>query len=112
MKKWIDVHRCMPPIDRHYDYITSAYQSGVVYVKTRDGKELKASLQLYGDSLRGWSSEWWLDGLLSSGESVENVVCWRPYNFYIEDNDMPQTFKEIIKAQKEYDEYKAKRERQ
>ncbi len=108
--KWIDIHRCMPPIDAHYDSITSAYQSGRVHVKTSEGKEFVASLQLYGDSIRGWNSDWWLDGLLSSGENVEDVVCWRPYDLHY--SDMAQTFEEIREAQRVYDEYKAERNKE
>ncbi len=92
--EWIDVRRCMPPVDQHYEIVTSAYQSGRVAVKTRDGKQFAASLQLYGNSIDGWKSEWWLDGLLSSGESIEDVICWRPLDIY-DDGNFYQTFEEI-----------------
>ena len=94
MNNWISVRRCMPTIDRYYEIVTSAYQSGRVHVKTKDGEELIASLQLYGNSIDGWKSEWWLDGLLSSNKSIEGVICWRPYDVY--DSDFYQTFEEIL----------------
>ena len=75
---WMPIDHGMPDIIE-YCLVTSGYQSKVVRVKLRDGTEYDAALQLYGSSLRGWNSEWWERGMLSSKIMIDgdNVICWR-----------------------------------
>ena len=103
-QKWISVRRFMPPMRRHYCCVTSAYQSEVVRVKTQDGTEFNASLQLYGNNIRGWASEWWKDGLLSDRTKIEDVVCWQTIGFQ-EDDSTAQTFEEALEGITEYRQY-------
>lgn len=98
MDKWISIHRYMPPMHRQYCGVTSAYQSHLVKVKTLDGDEFNATLQLYGNNLDGWKSEWWNDGRLSDRTKIESVVCWREVGIQEIYGDAVQTFEEVIET--------------
>ena len=91
---------------RDYCCVTGGYQSKVVEVKTLDGTEYHAGLQLYGNNIHGWKSEWWKNGMLSDRTKIENVICWRDAEIK-EYDSTAQTFGETIKEH----EYAEEREK-
>ena len=107
-EKWISIHRIMPPMTRQYCCVTSGYQSEVVRVKTLDGQEYNAGLQLYGNNINGWKSEWWKNGMLSDRTKIENVICWQTIGLQEEDS-ISQTFEDAIKEHEYWEEMERKR---
>lgn len=109
-EKWVSVYHDMPPMIRLYCGVTSGYQSEVVRVKTLDGKEYDAGLQLYGNNIRGWNSEWWKNGMLSDRAKIENVICWQSIEPQ-EGDYFPQTFEEAIKTYEDEEEREKERKK-
>lgn len=114
-EKWVSIYHEMPPMIRLYCGVTSGYQSEVVRVKTLDGIEYHAALQLYGNNIRGWNSEWWKNGMLSDRTKIENVICWQSIELQ-ESDYFPQTFEETIKThedeERRWKEYEANKSNQ